>query len=194
MRPILAVLFLAACGGSPYVLPEDDVEQPDDTNDLGDVDPVDPEEDDPADTAPEPSFTADEGDWVTVTETMLHDDCQMADYVTDGPGGVVEVLGAGIEEFSITHTRGTELCVAADDGSFECDTRSRVDSTPRQKYGMDADLVMDITPSGAFYDDENMVWESYIDVECMGSGCWLVTLATSSFPCSMSIRVEAESM
>lgn len=131
------------------------------------------------------------GTWVTVVEYLPNDDCQMADWVSDGPGGQIELVQDGPERFTITHDRGVEYCTFNADKSFQCEPYQRDDSTP-QDYSLDAVLDMTLTSSGALPSPDRLMWDTAIQVECVGGGCWAVELATSSFPCDMTVHVEAQ--
>ena len=131
------------------------------------------------------------GTWVTVDEYLPNDGCQMADWVSDGPGGEIELVQDGPDKFTITHDRGDEYCTFNADKSFQCEPYQRDDSTP-QDYSLDAVLDMTLTSSGLLPSPEQLIWDTAIQVECVGDGCWAVELATSSFPCDMTVHVEAQ--
>ncbi len=144
------------------------------------------------DTQQEDKSFLESGTWVTTDEYLPMDGCEMADWVTEGPGGEIEVVQTGDTRFTITHSRGTETCTIAGDKSFSCEPYERLDTTPQDEYSLDAVLVMTLTSSGSLPSADKLLWDTAINVDCNGNACWAVSLATSSFPCSMKVHVDAK--
>jgi hypothetical protein len=161
---------------------EDDIE--DDTEDEDedeDEEPIEiPSGDDPI-----------EGSWTTVEELMTLDQCNMQDWVIDGPGDqlILDVVGDG--ELEIFDSRGMLSC-SYDELGFDCDTRTLEDRTASTDYGLSAIIVLQTAASGVFDGTEHLAMETDIVADCSGSDCWLVELATASFPCEMQVWTSAE--
>lgn len=201
-----AILTLTACAsesGTATDRPEKDHS----THDDGATDESDPwgEEDEDEDQEPEddtedppeepqeiPEGDAEiEGAWITVDEFMTEDHCNMEDYVLRGTGQmwILDVVDEG--EFELTDGRGVNHCTY-DETSFDCDSREMEDHTPSTDYGLSATIVLRTTGYGSFEDTDTLFMQTDIQADCEGSDCWMVELATASFPCEMRLWVAAE--
>ena len=135
-----------------------------------------------------------EGTWQIATEMMSFDDCDMGDWVVDEDHGQMEVTLTGRDEVSIVYSSGTEYCDLADDGSFTCEPRQDVDTTPADKYNLDAQILLDIVTTGSFPTESCLEMNLDIQAACEGDDCWLVELVTKPMPCPMGVLLEAEAL
>jgi hypothetical protein len=165
-----------------------------------DPDPENPDDDPPGDTPDNPDDDPPEipegddeieGAWTTVDELMTEDHCNMEDYVLAGTGQqlILDVVGEGALE--LTDSRGVNYCTY-DEISFDCDSRVIEDHTPSTDFGLSAVILLDTAAYGTFEADDRMYMQTDIVANCSGSDCWMVELATASFPCEMRHWVAAE--
>jgi hypothetical protein len=162
-------------------------------SDDGD-DSIDTVDDSKVDPDPEPDpaiFAPIAGDWLTVVEEMLVDDCKMADWVSDGPGDSFLVNTPEEGRVDIEHGLGLERCTLTDT-NFECDMWSLQDETARDEYGLNATITIDVMTSGVFPSEEEIEMNAQLRATCSGPDCWLVELTTASMPCMMELLIEAE--
>ncbi len=189
----LPFLLVLACGEQTTYTPgpsDEPVagEQPTDTGDA--ADPDDP--DDPEDTGDndQEGLQINGGEWLTTEEYMATDDCNMGEWVVDGPGGELIVEVTSDETFELTHSRGTEHCTLSGH-TFSCDVWYSEDTTPQDEYGLDALITLELISHGWFDSNDSLVMETDVEADCDGGSCWLVSLTTSSFPCDMLVHLEA---
>ena len=193
-RILITTSFTASIlGCAQEYMPEEETDEP-----VADVDTFETggsSETDPIDEPTETTWTGTEafepteGSWITLREDMLFDDCDMADWVTDGPGDILTIeLDA---DLFITHSRGTEAC-SLSGTTYGCDMRVDEDTTAIDDYGLNALITLELTTSGYFDDTEAMIMQTDIVADCEGDDCWLVELSTAAMPCDMAIEIEAE--
>ena len=132
-----------------------------------------------------------EGDWRIAFEEMNFDDCDMEKWILDDEPGPMEVSVRGNGDLIVGHGQGDETC-SLQDGVFTCSRRQSVDNTPAEDYNLNAVILLEISAAGVFQSDTCLAMDLDIDATCSGSDCWLVELATASFPCEMSVHLEAE--
>jgi hypothetical protein len=115
----------------------------------------------------------------------------MQDWVIDGPGDqlILDVVGDG--DLEIFDSRGVLSC-SYDELGFDCDTRTLEDHTASTDYGLSAIIVLQTNASGVFDGSERLAMETDIVADCSGSDCWLVEVATASFPCEMQVWTSAD--
>ena len=167
-------------GESPQEEPSEDPEEP-----------VEEPVEEPAEEPQEERFEPVSGSWNKVNEYLPLDDCDMAEWVSDGPGGTIQLNVLGDDMLEIQHGHGNEDCTFTEAG-FNCNQRWKHDTTPQEDYGLDATIILNLKATGSFYGDAAMEMETEIDVDCEGPACWLVSLSTASFPCEMTVILEAE--
>ena len=154
------------------------------------VEPNDTGEAEPEEPTP---FSPTEGEWTKLEEYLPLDDCNMADWVSDGPGGTITVAITGEKGMSIQHGHGAETCVFDEEG-FECSGRATEDTTAQDEYGLDALVLLDLQAQGLFESEDFLEMQTDIVARCEGEDCWLVELATAAFPCEMQVVLRAESL
>ena len=183
----LVALGLVAC--SPSGVADDGAQAPSDDG----TDPASTTEqtNDP-EPEPEPlAFAPLAGEWLTVVEEMVQDDCKMADWVSDGPGDSFGVANPSEGKVDIEHGLGMERCTLTD-REFECETWSLEDETARDEYGLNATIVIDVLTTGVFPAEDSIEMNAKLRASCSGPDCWLVELTTASMPCIMELAIEAE--
>lgn len=155
--------------------------------------PVEEDEmDDGADAeAPSEEFQPTNGAWVTVTETMPMDGCSMEDWVLNSPGDPIDVEVVSDSDFEIVDSRVNLQC-EYDEWGFDCMPSLFTDTTTQEDFGLNATLVLNLETWGDFDGPGALTMHTDISASCSGPDCWLVALATSSFPCEMSLITEAE--
>ena len=136
-------------------------------------------------------FAPIEGDWVKLDEYLPLDECNMGDWVSDGPGGLLVLSRVGTDGLDIAHDHGTETCTF-DESGFECRARQTEDTTAEEDYGLDALILLELAASGVFDGRDSLQMQTHIVANCAGDDCWMVELATAEFPCEMEVHLEAE--
>ena len=194
IRTLTLLLALSACDdGEPASTEapgdtdqsEDTLSTPGDDDSAGSGDDGENSGDDGGDS------TADlAGSWLTTSEEMTLDDCGMAEWVTDGPGGTLLLTLEQESDLLIEHSQGVESCVLTGD-EYGCDSREDTDTTAIDEYGLDATILLTLSASGWFDGPDALVMSTDIVVNCEGDDCWLVELSTAWMPCEMSVQVEA---
>jgi hypothetical protein len=188
---MISAICLIGCGQN-YV--EEERQDPDDFG-LGDDLDEEDEETDPEggdDPVDEPqAFTPTEGQWTTTDEYLPVDACNMGDWVSDGPGGTIEIYTTGEDSLEIIHEKGTYDCVF-DEVGFECLSIESEDTTAQDEYSLDALIVLELTAMGSFNGKDSLEMLTEIVATCEGDQCWLVELATAAFPCGMQLLKEIE--
>jgi len=218
-NPLFSISFLAACsnligcGPGPDVVVEhpdqednsvvrdddggdDDGGNDDDQDNGGNEPDPDPDPEPEEDTAvPEPEddrFWPLEGSWFLVNVEMTLDDCNMGDRVIIDVNPAASLVVADDRSFTFNNHFGIDQCQLDVEGApFICDTRQMRDETPRTDYGLDATILLDVRPSGEFYDEADLHVDADLTATCTGSQCGLVSLFTSSFPCEMTLTLDA---
>lgn len=174
---------------------EDDA--PSDQTDSDDEPPSDAQSDDdgiddePDDALPSDEFQPIDGAWVTLSETMPIDGCSMEDWVVNDPGQPIDVAVTSDSYFEIVDERVNLQC-DYDETGFDCLPSTFTDTTPTEDFGLDATIVLNLETFGEFDGPDLLTMHTDITATCSGSQCWLVALATSSFPCEMNLITEAE--
>ncbi len=96
--PATLVLAAVGCAEAPVDVVDEEAltedaeagDELDELDEADDGDDGDDGEDDPADEGQdELEPFASDGDWQTMIETMSFDDCNMGEWVTDGPGSLI---------------------------------------------------------------------------------------------------------
>jgi hypothetical protein len=136
-------------------------------------------------------FAPTEGEWTTLDEYLPLDACNMADWVSDGPGGTLILRTTEEAGLEISHGHGTEEC-SFDESGFECLTRESEDTTAQDDYGLDALILLELSAGGVFDGRDLLEMQTEIVATCTGDDCWMVELATAEFPCEMQVVLEAE--
>ena len=178
---------------------EDDAEDdtPTDQDDSDDEPPADSQPDDggiddePDDEPQSDEFQPIDGAWVTLSEAMPMDGCSMEDWVVNDPGQPIDVAVVSDSNFEIIDARVNLQC-EYDETGFDCLPSTFTDTTPNEEYGLDATLVLNLETYGEFDGPDLLTMHTEITANCSGSDCWLVAIATASFPCEMSLITEAE--
>jgi hypothetical protein len=167
---------------------DSDDEPPADIQDDDDDDVIDDEPDDEPD---DEEFQPVDGAWVTLSEAMPMDGCSMEDWVVNDPGQPIDVSVVSDSDFEILDARVNLQCVY-DETGFDCLPSTFVDTTPSEDFGLNATLVLNLETYGEFDGPDLLTMHTEITASCSGTDCWLVALATASFPCEMSLITEAE--
>jgi len=174
-----------------------DDDAPTDTDDSDDEPPADSQpgdggiDNEPDDEPPSDEFQPNDGAWVTLSEAMPLDGCSMEDWVVNDPGQPIDVSVVSDSDFEIIDARVNLQCVY-DETGFDCLPSTFTDTTPSEEFGLNATLVLQLETFGEFDGPDLLTMHTEITANCSGSDCWLVALATSSFPCEMSLITEAE--
>ena len=183
-HPLPFLIVLAACGGETTYTSDPPGQPPTDTGSTSTPDT-------PGDTGEiDDGLQITAGDWLTTAEYMETDDCNMGEWVVDGPGGELIVDVTSDDTFELTHSRGTEHCTLSGH-TFSCDVWYSEDTTPQDEYGLDALITLELVSHGWFDSNDSLVMETDVEADCDGGSCWLVSLTTSSFPCDMLVHLEA---
>ena len=78
------------------------------------------------------------------------------------------------------------------DDVFSCNSRETEDTTPSDEFGLDAVIILELTPHGTFTSETELEMITDVVTNCQGPDCWLVQLATSAMPCEMTVVTTAE--
>ena len=102
---------------------------------------------------------------------------------------VVTFFGVGDESGG-----GEELhCDLDEDLHYECSTSQTTNDTPSD-YGLNAQILVNLTASGFFDSEDEMFMNSDIDLDCSGPDCgWVSFFLGAEFPCSMARQSSLES-
>jgi len=182
--------------GSTFIEDGED-DAPSDQDDSDNDPPADAQSDDdgiddePDDELPSDEFQPIDGAWVTLSETMPIDGCSMEDWVVNDPGQSIDVAVTSESNFEIVDDRVNLQC-DYDETGFDCLPSTFTDTTPSEDFGLDATIVLNLETFGEFDGPDVLTMHTDITATCSGSECWLVALATSSFPCQMNLITEAE--
>jgi hypothetical protein len=201
---ILALLALVALGGCT-ISGDDDDDDVTDGSDGGDDDPGDddPGDDDPGDDDPGDDDPGDDdpgdgsaveprtGVWDYTEYEPNTNDCGLPASYGNGGGGF-GLVNNGDDGFTVVPNDGTDSFDCIVDGAdFDCPERATEEETVDPQY--DATLIGQAEASGTFSDPENGSGTQTAVVECEGSDCALVELATGvDFPCTFSIDFVIE--
>lgn len=174
-----------------------DDDLPSDEDDSDEEPPADSHGDDagndggPDNELPSDEFQPTDGAWVTLSEAMPLDGCSMEDWVVNDPGQSIDVTVASESDFEIIDARVNLQC-EYDETGFDCLPSTFTDTTPSEDFGLNATLVLSLETYGDFDGPDLLTMHTEITANCSGMDCWLVSLATASFPCEMSLITEAE--
>ncbi len=197
--------------------PEDNNEKPEDSgpvagsaDDREDQHPGDDEDDDqddgddPADTEEpedneEPGDPVDdrfwpvEGDWNIYELSFALDECGLGELVTGGIDTEATLNLTSGRRFNMTHHFGNDDCELDVTGAtYTCRSRVIVDTTARDEFGIDANILLDLTISGSFMDQETMVLRADVEADCEGPYCDVVEFAAGTrFPCDILLDLDA---
>jgi len=171
---------------------QDDSDDEHPADDQDDDDGIDDDPDDDPDDEPDiEEFQPVDGAWVTLSEAMPMDGCSMEDWVVNDPGQPIDISVVSVSDFEIIDARVNLQCVY-DETGFDCLPSTFVDTTPSDDFGLNATLVLNLETYGEFDGPDLLTMHTEINATCSGTDCWLVALATASFPCEMSLITEAE--
>jgi hypothetical protein len=212
MRLLPFALLTLACGSSRSLegehpdrsspeRGEDYPAQPADADDEPDDKPDDenqPDNSPPPDTEDPPDEDDDrfwpvEGDWSLIETAIAVDRCGLGDHVSGDVTEAASLQLTGGRKFTLVHHFGEDSCVLESDGpEFDCNNRLIVDTTARDDYGLDADIRLDVVPSGTFIDAETVDLSADLTANCTGSDCGLLSTFTgANFPCEMELYLSA---
>lgn len=159
--------------------PEDEEEEPE------------PQEDDTPDPPPEEGFVPTDGIWLTVGEQMTADGCSMESWVLDGPGKTITINVLDEAELQLVGDYAPVLC-SYDSNGFDCDSNTAEDNTPRDEYSLNAVIELELDTTADFDGPDYFEMRTNITADCSGSDCWMVEMATASFPCQMQVVTDVE--
>jgi len=155
--------------------------------------PDDSEEDDDQDDPVDDRFWPVEGNWDIFELNFSLDDCGLGDLVTGDVDSAATLFLTSGRRFDVNHHFGSDDCELDPTGAtFDCRSRVIVDTTARDDYGLDADILLDFFITGNFADEHNMFLQADVEATCAGPSCGLVEFATGTrFPCDMVLDLDA---
>ena len=204
-----AVFALTTCttfllvGCATFTPIDDTIDDTDDTDDvIKDDDNQDDDDDDNTDPDPDPTFAPAEGIWTVLESDLVEDGCDLEDFAARGePGSQLDLEPVASTSFLVTFFGvgdesggGEELnCDLDEDLRYECTTSQTTNDTPAD-YGLNAEILVNLTASGFFDSEDEMFMNSDIDLDCSGPDCgWVSFFLGTEFPCSMQRQSSLES-
>ena len=167
------LLFLVACQPDVQVAPDSHTPSWQDTG---------------VDSATEPVFTPQEGEWVVRSSQMTLDECGLEQHSDRGtPGNILRVVRTGESAFEVTLAGGETPACDLVDTDYDCVDFTEYDETANS-FGLDATMPAVVSVSGRFESETEMMMRTDVYLECSGDGCDLVSwFLDTTFPCSMSM-------